>query len=362
MNFRRSDYDVSNTVNVTDPAAVGAAVESIFLNLYQNAETARLGILRQAMRDVERLYHGDYPGFAACDTPYHDLQHIMDVTLASARLMDGFERSQKRGDELGAEMFLFGILLALFHDTGYLRKLGSEDQIQGATFTLVHVSRGGEILKHYLPKIGMGDKAYAASRVVHFTGYEVPVERIEVPAPVYRTVGNLVATGDMLAQMSDRCYLEKCHDRLYPEFVLGGLARSRDASGQEHVMFSSAQDLVLKTPAFYRGAKKRMDELLGGVYHFAEKHFGGHNLYIEEVEKNMRFAEFIIANDGDIGLLRRTPPQTPGSDHASPESVDRGQRVEERRERLQDRRQNPHGLIPPTGDRRKNPADRRKAA
>ena len=32
-----------------------------------------------------------YPGYRACDTEYHNLQHTLDVTLAMARLMDGYE-------------------------------------------------------------------------------------------------------------------------------------------------------------------------------------------------------------------------------------------------------------------------------
>ena len=35
-------------------------------------------------------------------------------------------------------------------------------------------------------------------------------------------VGHLLGTADMIAQIADRCYLEKCRDRLYAEFVLGG--------------------------------------------------------------------------------------------------------------------------------------------
>ena len=35
----------------------------------------------------------------------------------------------------------------------------------------------------------------------------------------------------MIAQMADRCYLEKCRDRLYAEFVLGGVALPIGANG-----------------------------------------------------------------------------------------------------------------------------------
>jgi len=354
--FRRNDFDVSNTVNVTDPASVYAAVERIFLGLYPNA---RVDTLSNAMRHIAQLYRGEHPDYAACDTGYHDLQHIMDVTLASARLMDGYERTQKDAHALGEELFMFGILLALFHDSGYLRKRGHEDNRQGAEFTLIHVSRSAELVKKYMQEIGMGELAKIAAQVVHFTGYEMPADRILVPSPAYRTIGNLVATADILAQMSDRCYLEKCHDRLYTEFVLGGIATKRDEHGNEQVVYASPQDLVIKTPGFYQGAKKRMDETLDGAHHYAEKHFGGQNLYLEAIEKNILFAEYMVAHNADIGMLQRTPPQTPGSDQASPEADVRKQQVEDRRKMGQDRRQNSGQSYPDLPDRRKS-RDRRK--
>lgn len=356
--FRRNNFDVANVVNVTDPASVGDAVERIFFNLYPNARTA---ILRNAINDISRMYHGEHPDYLVCDTGYHDLQHIMDVTLASARLMDGYERSHSNGKALGEKMFTFGILLALFHDIGYLRKRGSEDDRQGAEFTLIHVGRSEKRLENYLSDAGMGVLSEGVP-VVHYTGYEVPIDRILVASPAYRTVGNLVASADILAQMSDRCYLEKCHDRLYTEFVLGGIAKKLDEHGNEQVIFASPKDLVIKTPRFYRIAKQRMDEVLNGAYHYAEKHFGGQNLYIDAVEKNILFAEYMADHDADIGMLQRTPPQTPGSNQSSPEAADRKQLVEERRERIGDRRQNAAQLYPDLLERRLNTWDRRQVA
>jgi len=357
--FRRNKFDVNNIVDVTDTASVIDAVESIFLDLYPSA---RSDTMRNAAMHITKLYRGEHPDYSPCDTSYHDLQHILDVTLASARLMDGYDRSQKDGKRLGAELFIFGILLALFHDSGYLRKRGQEDDRQGAEFTLIHVSRSAELVKAYMLETGMGEMAEAAAHIVHFTGYEVPAERIHTPNPAYRAIGNLVASADILAQMSDRCYLEKCHDRLYIEFVLGGIATRQDVNGRQQVIFASPQDLVIKTPDFYRGAKKRMNETLQGAHHYAEKHFGGQNLYVEEVEKNIAFAEYVISNNADIGMLQRTPPKTPGSDQASAEAVDRKQQVEDRRQRIGDRRKNSGQRYPDLMERRKNSIDRRKSS
>ena len=356
MRFRRNNYDVTNTVNVTDSDSVGDAVENIFLNLFPHASVTTL---RNAIDHITKLYHGELPGYAACDTGYHDLQHTMDVTLASARLIDGYERSQKKGDMLGEELVVFGILMALFHDSGYLRKRGIEEDRHGAEFTMVHVSRSEALLKNYLRGVGMGELAETAARVVHYTGYEIPVDRIQVSSPAYRAIGNLIASADILAQMSDRCYLEKCHDRLYTEFVLAGIARKTDESGKEQVVFASPQDLVVKTPGFYRGAKKRLNETLNGAYRYAEKHFGGQNLYLEALERNILFAEYVVAHNADIGMLQRTPPKTAGSELPTLAADDRVQQVEDRRKRGGDRRKNTGQRYPDLLERRRSTGDRR---
>jgi hypothetical protein len=214
-------------------------------------------------------------------------------------------------------LFRFGIITALYHDCGYIRHRKDTKHANGAEYTTVHVSRGARFLEEYLPKIGMADLTEAATRTVHFTGYEIPVDKIKVAAPEFRLIGNLLGSADILAQMADRCYLEKCYDRLYPEFVRGGIARKRHKDGSEEIVFASAADLIFKTPRFYQGATKRLRQDLGGCYNYVEEHFGGQNLYFDELEKNINHARS-IAVEGDISLLRRRPPRTTeGGDESS---------------------------------------------
>jgi hypothetical protein len=302
---RRNDYDVTNRINTTDPQIVSEAVSRIYQDLYQQ-DTARN--LPQAFTDLGRLYRGEYPGFHECDTHYHDIQHVMDVTLGMARLLDGCVRTSAAGT-ITERQFRLGIVSALFHDCGYIRRRKDTKHANGAEYTTVHVSRGAEFLEEYLPKIGMADLVLAATRIVHFTGYEIPVNRIRVPSVEFRLLGNLLGSADILAQMADRCYLEKCYDRLYPEFVRGGIARKRHKDGSEEIVFASAADLIFKTPRFYQGATRRLREDLGGCYTYVEQHFGGPNLYFDELEKNISPARS-IAVEGQIPLLRRRPPRT----------------------------------------------------
>jgi hypothetical protein len=305
VNHRRSEFDVTNRVNTTDPNAVSEEVRRIFVELYDDQLADRID---RFFADTTALYRGDYPGYRACDTWYHDLQHVMDVTLAMARLMAGYERSWIVGrPSLGDELFLVGIACGLLHDCGYIRRHSDTRHANGSEYTLYHVSRGARFLKDYLPNLDMGDWAPIAAQIIQYTGYEVPVETIRLRDPQCRIVGHLLGSADILAQMADRCYLEKCRDRLYPEFVLGGVARRRLDDGSEFVVFESAKDLLIKTPQYCRASMRRMEEKLGGMYRYAESHFGGQNLYLEELQRNVDFAD-VVAAKGDVGMLRRKPP------------------------------------------------------
>lgn len=304
MSIRRNDFDVTDQVRTTDPSAVQNEVSRIYSRLYEPASDAEL--LRPFL-DASRLYHGSFPGHRACDTAYHNLQHVLDVTLAMARLMDGSVRAGRDAVVFDERLFRFGIVLALFHDAGYIRRRHDTRTPNGAVYTRTHVSRGGRFLQRYLGDLGLTDFTPVAAPLVHFTGYERPVASIDITDPALRRLGLLLGSADIVAQMSDRCYLEKCRDRLYPEFVIGGIATRQDSDGQPHVLFASAEDLVVKTPAFYRVASRRLEHDLEGVYRFAEPHFRGQNLYLEELEKNIRHAE-TVAEQQDLSLLRRAPP------------------------------------------------------
>ena len=306
MDSYRNRFDISNQIDTTDPVAVNAEINKIFLELYWPDTTTRIDY---AFRDVALLYSGSFPGYHCCDTAYHDIQHVLDVTLAMARLMQGYERARIVAASLQARLFILGIVTALFHDSGYVRRLDDVEHSNGGELTLTHVSRGASFLRSYLPQIGMGDLADVAAALIHFTGYEIPVSQIEVPSLRHRLLGSLLGTADIIAQMSDRCYLEKCRDRLYPEFLAGGVARKRLPEGGEQVIFESGADLVMRTPQFFQGAMRRLDDDLGRGYRYAEHSFGGQDLYLKEINKNVRFAQ-AIDRHGGASALKRTPPET----------------------------------------------------
>lgn len=296
--MRHNDHDVSGSIRTTDPAAVRAEVVRLFLGLYPQASSQPV---ERAFADATRIYNGKHPRFQRCDTGYHDLQHALDVTLAQARLMDGYERTRRATEPLPAAFYTVGVICALFHDVGYVRRRGDRRHRNGAEYMLTHVSRGSAFLLEYLRDAGLARYATAAAALVHFTGHERPTEAIRLDHALLRRIGQMLGSADILAQMSDRCYLEKCRDRLYAEFVSGGVARGRYRSGE---------DLVRATPGFFITATKRLDLQLARAYEYAERHFGGQNLYLEEIHKNVRHAR-VVADAGLSELLRRTLPETP---------------------------------------------------
>jgi hypothetical protein len=302
---RRNDYDVTNTVQVSNPAAVRDAVHELFSQTFPGTSFDKLWL---AFYDFERLFTGRYPGYRGCDTTYHDMQHTLDMTLALARLVTGYERSAELADRLGASRAQMAIITSLFHDSGYIRhKERDSDFSNGAEFTLHHVSRSADFLRRYLPELGLSRDVGVSSMIVHFTGYELDLDDIELDDPRDIICGHLIGTADLIAQMADRCYLEKCRDRLYKEFVVGGVAVENAGPGEYMVRYKSGKDLLEKTPVFYQQVmRERLNTKFNRVYRYIEVLYNGHNPYIEAIRHNITHLVHILET-GDWSLLRREP-------------------------------------------------------
>jgi hypothetical protein len=305
-NARRSDFDVTDTVQVSSPQAVLAAVESLYRPTWPKQSLAPL---RTAFEHFERLFAGEIKGYYGVDTVYHDRQHTLDVTLALARLIVGYERQAEESMRLGGERAIVGIVVGLFHDVGYLRRVDEESR-NGAEFTRTHVSRGSRYLEEFLPVVGLEAWARIAREIIHFTGYELPFAQIEARVPDARDIklGHLIGTADMVGQMADRCYLEKCRDRLYAEFVLGGVALPMASNGGRQVKYASGLDLLRQTPDFVAEVKaKRLDGEFHGAYRHFEALYGGSNPYMEAIDRNVAYLRQILRSE-NWRLLRRNPP------------------------------------------------------
>jgi hypothetical protein len=303
--FRRNDYDVTNSVQVSSTLAVHKAVQELFTVGWPGESFDRVAV---AFEEFERLFSGRMPGYHGVDTVYHDRQHSLDMTLAMARLLVGYEGSADAPLRFGAERAVMALVTSLFHDAGYIREIDDRQHHNGAEFTLYHVTRSAYFLARFLPTIGLESWVPVSTRIVHFTGYEIKLSQIQLSDARDRKLGHLLGTADLIAQMADRCYLEKCRDRLYPEFVLGGIAAAQGSDGILHVRYSSGLDLLRQTPRFVRETRaERLEGEFEHAYRYVEPLFGGKNPYLEAIDRNLVYLHRILRAER-WRLLRRNPP------------------------------------------------------
>jgi len=276
--------DVSNQVDVTDATAVASAIRGLLEQRYPGESFA---LVDRLVADLKRLYEGDYPGYHGCEVSYHNIQHVLDVALAMARLIDGHDKTVEAGAGLGPDNALIGICAALFHDTGYIRRRRDTRHRNGAAYTRVHVDRSARWLREYLPTVGLDELTGPCARLVQFTNCSRHPDQLRVRGEAERLLGDLLGTADLIAQLADVHYVEKCRNYLYDEFVEGGIAGASAAEGYSGATYQSAQDLVDSTPAFIRWViRERLEEGFRGAYRYAAKHFGGSNLYMDAIHAN----------------------------------------------------------------------------
>jgi hypothetical protein len=229
-----------------------------------------------------------------------------------ARILVSHHEASQPFEQLGAARAELGLITALFHDAGYIRHRNDWQHQNGAEYTKTHVTRSGNFLADYLPTIGRDNDVDEARILVHFTGYEVDPRTLLTSDAKNRVMGYALGSADLIAQMADRCYLEKCLERLYPEFVVGGLAQIKQADGSP--LYHSKYDLIRKTPAFAEGeCARRLDGIFGSIHEYMRNLFDGRNLYMESIDVHVKHAKE-ISHSNDFSSLRRILPETSGTD------------------------------------------------
>lgn len=290
-------FDPTRTVDLKDPQAVLVAIDALLRR--------RLGpdygrpLLEQAISDVAKAFRGEYPGLLRCDTLYHDLRHALDSGLSMARLLDGqaASTSPEMPEFIDAEHALLGVLLALYHDIGLLRR-SDEAHLQGAQLTPIHEARGVEFMRDYLSRTALARLAEKAELIM--------VTRLiwHMPADITsldRAVSCLLGTADIMSQLADRCYLEKCRDFLFVEFSAIGLA------GSPGLPYPDPETLLKNTPGFYTGLlRERIHSEYADADRYMKIHFGGVCPYETAIKRNFAFLEGLLANS-DLSRLQRLP-------------------------------------------------------
>lgn len=256
-------------------------------------------LLNLALADVLRAYRGEFPGLLRCDALYHDLRHSLETALTMSRLLDGYAASHapESAEGIDADHALLGVLLALFHDIGMLRR-ESEEQLWGPSLTPIHEERGVEFMQAYLDGTTLGGlvgqtKLIMATKLV----YTMPQDWTTLE----RTLASLIATADLLSQVTDRCYLEKCRDFLFLEFSAFGLA------GKPESPYPDKRTLLQKTPAFVESfLQSRLDGEFQGVRRYLRAHMDGADPWEESMQRNVGYLKTLL-QDNSLERLRRNP-------------------------------------------------------
>ncbi len=277
-----------------DPEEVWAKALSIARRINPSYDPA---LARTVFVDVMRLFRGEFPGYCAIKTLYHDLPHTLDVFLCAVRLMHGVH---VLGSRISDDEITMVMIATLMHDVGYAQPLGEETGT-GAQFTESHVRRGVEFMRRYLVERqfppGFADPL---EPIILSTDPALTFSQLDFPDERSRLLGKIVGTADLTGQMADRTYLEKLLF-LYLEFKEAHFGNYQNIHG-----------LLRQTEKFYEHIRKKLDGELDGMYaqlafHFKDTLGVENNYYMESIEKNITYLSKVISlNEAEyLPMLKR---------------------------------------------------------
>jgi hypothetical protein len=269
-------------VATKDPKAVAMEVQAAYREVFPGGEPS---FVPRIFGWAIECFTGRYCGYQAVDAHYHDFEHTLQGTLCMARLLRGRHLAGAE-PPVDQRMFQLGIVAILLHDTGYLKR--REDTAgTGAKYTVTHVERSAQFAAHLL-----GEKRFspadikAVQNMIHCTGVDAKLHTILFQSEVERIVGFALGTADLLGQMAAEDYVEKL-PILFSEFA-EAVEYTHDKT---HFigMFSSAADLMEKTPGFWKTfVQTKLDHEFAGLHRCLNDPYpSGPNQYLEKIEANM---------------------------------------------------------------------------
>lgn len=238
-----------------------------------------------AFDNIQKIFNGTFPGYHANNTSYHNLDHTMAVALALIRLVHG-KRVQDR-TPCTWKLIESGIIAAFFHDSGLIQRL-SENDGTGARYTRFHEERSILFVREYLNSVGRSESmADRCAQMILCTKLGNDPRDIRFESEEVRLMGFCLGTADIIAQMADRVYLERL-PLLFEELKEGGIPG-----------YESTVDIYQQTVSFFQQViKKRLFEDFGGIVHAVRHHFIerwniSQNLYLQAIENNINYIEFL---------------------------------------------------------------------
>jgi HD domain len=272
----RDDNRLYDLIDTGSPAETLAEIKNILLLIDPAIDQSPIEKLYE---DIINLFNGEFPGYRASNTKYHNLEHTCAVTLAAARFIHGL---QVQGQVFSPRLVQLCLIGALLHDTGLIQ---IEDEVEGtgAQHTIGHEARSVVFMEKYLAERGFSQEDIRCCRqIIMCTDLFLAMEEMSFDSEEVRTMGKVLGAADLVAQVADKNYQEKL-PLLFLEYQEAGIEG-----------FESPLELFRKTEEFYRSVvRKRLNGELAGVsdaarYHFRDRWKVDKNLYEESMKYNIR--------------------------------------------------------------------------
>jgi len=288
-------YDLVDFANPQDILQELKHIASLIVNDFEDSRLERI------YADIEKLFKGDFPGYRASNTKYHDLEHTNSVVLATARLIHG---AFVEGHSFSAEAILLGLIGAIFHDIGFIQN-DADVSGSGAKYTIGHEERSIQFMKKYLSQQSFAEQDIEdCTHIIMCTILNLTIKDIPFRSNDVEMLGKIVGSADLLAQMADREYLEKLF-MLFKEFEEAGMPG-----------YGSEMELLKKTEDFYKYvALQRLSKGFDDVSAFMRSHFKNRwdldrDLYQESIIANIKYLKAILDHCDDsyscfVKYLRR---------------------------------------------------------
>jgi len=274
---------VNQTLLTHDPLAVASEVQNLYQIMFPGA-----GVLfvPQAFGWVIDCFTGYFEDYQPVDTHYHDFEHTLQGTLCMARMLYGRHCAGAK-PALTQRYFELGLVAILLHDTGYLKKR-DDTKGTGAKYTAIHVNRSMEFAARLLAKKRFSDEdIWAVQNMIRCTGLDAILTAIPFQSELEEVTGRALGAADLVGQMAAEDYVEKL-PALYAEFAEAAAA-GNGSNTQLFSTFSSAEDLMNKTPVFWRKyVKEKLEREFAGIHRFLNTPYpDGPNFYLERIEANV---------------------------------------------------------------------------
>lgn len=237
--------------------------------------------------DVEQLYQGKWPEYEACEAPYHNFYHALDVTLATLRMASGWNK--RHPDKKISEQGITALMIAsLFHDSGYIKDRGDREG-SGGKYSFDHTTRSKSICALYLQQHDYPTPfGNIVLNIIETTDFNVLPDLQVYLSTEESVIAKIVATADLIAQMADIEYMEHLKD-LYEEFCEAYVFLGKSQLAAQGVsIFDSFEELLSATTSFYQDIVLPRLEFLGRMDQYLIAYFAeGRNPYLENIIANL---------------------------------------------------------------------------